>query len=172
MARARKSQTLVSMNSKISAVNLKTVPFHGDLVFEEGMPFTLDAQGVAAKPVGDGAAAAGAEIVFVNYVDSTRNDVIDTQGDPFSKHGYDPHSIAESGKLTGIVGNGIEIGLPASRWAAGAFPSIGEAVFTDSATGYFDAEAPAAGRYYCGIVTAIRDDRAFFMFTSRSTTAA
>lgn len=168
MARAR-SQTKVSLNAKPSAVDFQTIPYDGTDAIEEGMPVAINSLGFGVTPaVGDGSPASATTIVYINYVDSTRSDVIDQQGDGFSKDGAPILKLADSGHLTGIRGNGVQVGLPASSWHAGVFPAIGQGVIVNTTSGKFEAENVVIGKFYYGIVELIRDQRAFMHFTSRA----
>jgi len=157
MARSRKSQTKVGLNSKLSAVDLLTISYDGAATFAEGAPITITA--------GQAAEAAAGDTVFVNFVDSARNDVIDAQGDAFSD--LPAISIGDSGKLTGITGRNTLIGLPKECWDGGALPGAGDLV--DIANGLFAGVASAsvvAGDLYYGEVLYIADNRAWFLFSS------
>jgi hypothetical protein len=168
MARAR-SQTKVSLNAKPSAVDLQTIPYDGTDAIEEGMPVVVNAQGFGVKPTGG--LSTPSEIVYINYVDSERVDVIDQQGDGFSKDGAPTLKLADSGHLTGIRGNGVQVGLPAASWHDGVFPTPGQGVLVNPTSGKFQAVNITVGGLYYGIVELIRDQRAFMHFTSRASVA-
>ena len=133
MARFRKTSTKVGMNAKISSVNLQSIPTSG-LVIGEGQPVMFSSV--------DGYAAVGTagSPVYVNFVDSARADVMSVQGDPFQDDLAERNT--ESGQLTGIRGNGCDIGLPAECWNGGVLPTIGQAV--KIASGKFAAETITA----------------------------
>lgn len=155
MARFRKTSTKVGMNAKISSVNLQSIPTAG-LVIGEGQPVMFGPS--------DGYAAAGTagSPVYVNFVDSARSDVMSVQGDPFQDD-LDERNT-ESGTLTGIRGNGVDIGLPADSWDGGVLPAIGEAVTI--ANDKFKGEAIVAGSRYYGIVERVSAGKAFFCFST------
>lgn len=166
MVRSRKSQTKVGLNTKLSAVDLMTIAYDGQEAFIEGAPVARGADGSAVKP--DGTVAN--QIVYINFVDSQRNDVIDVQGDPFGD--LPAAKLSGSGKLTGIVGRGMDIGLPKECWEGGALPAIGDGVLIN-ASGLFEgtAGAPTAGVAYYGIVERYQENKAYFHFTSRPVAA-
>lgn len=155
MARFRKTSTKVGMNAKISSVNLQSIPTSG-LVIAEGAPVMFGSDGYAA------AGTAGSP-VYVNFVDSARADVMSLQGDPFQDDLAERNT--ESGQLTGIRGNGCDIGLPADCWEGGALPAIGAGV-TISGSNKFEGETVAAGVAYYGIVERISGGKAFFCFST------
>jgi len=161
MARFRKTSTKVGMNAKISSVNLQSIPTDGSTAFAEGAPVMFGSDGYAAAPAAT-AADAPSGSVYVNFVDSSRADVISAQGDPFQD------TLAardtESGQLTGIRGNGCNIGLPADCWDGGALPTIGQAV--KIANSKFAAETITAEIAYYGIIERISGGKAFFCFNS------
>lgn len=161
MARSRKSQTKVGLNSKLSAVDLLTISYDGVAAFAEGAPIAVGGTGAAAVPTGGNQST---QPVFVNFVDSARNDVIDAQGDAFSD--LPAISITDSGKLTGITGRNTLIGLPKECWKDGALPTAGEGVFVDGTDKVFAGEAVTAGSAYYGVVLYIADNRAWFLFSS------
>lgn len=174
MARFRKTQTKVTLNAKISNVDLQTIAYDGTSAFIEGAPVMFGANGNAAKPTATSTTTD--EIVYVNFVDSTRSDVLDTQGDPFQDD-LATLALGASGHLTGIRGSGIDIGLPAACWTDGVLPAIGEGVFVGTNGDLFDTEAIAAAGVevvaaYYGIIERIAAGRAHFFFTSRAIIAA
>ena len=159
MARSRKSQTKVGLNSKLSAVDLLTISYDGVAAIAEGAPIAVGGTGAAVVPTGGNQST---QPVFVNFVDSARNDVIDFQGDAFGD--LPAVAIGDSGKLTGITGRNTLIGLPKECWATGALPTAGEGVITTG--GEWDAEGITAGSAYYGVVLYIADNRAWFLFSS------
>ena len=152
---SRKSSTKVSMNAKISSINLQSIPTDGANSFVEGAPVKFGSQGYAAQPT-------AGDAIYVNFVDSSRADVMALQGDPFQD------SLAtrntESGTLTGIRGNGCEIGLPAECWNGGVLPTIGNGVTVDGSSFLFKGESVVSGSLYYGIVERISSGKAFFSF--------
>lgn len=162
MARFRKTSTKVGMNAKISSVNLQSIPTDGSTAFAEGAPVMFGSEGYAAVP-GDTAADAPSGSVYVNFVDSSRADVMSVQGDPFQDDLAERNT--ESGQLTGIRGNGCDIGLPADCWEGGALPAIGEGVKISS-NNKFEGETIANDTAYYGIVERISAGKAFFCFST------
>ena len=156
MARFRKTSTKVGMNAKISSVNLQSIPTSG-LVIGEGQPVRFGSDGYAAVGI-DGSPC------YINFVDSARADVMSLQGDPFQDDLAERNT--ESGQLTGIRGNGVDIGLPADCWDGGTLPSIGDGVAI--ANGKFSAvdSASLAGVSVYGVVERISGGKAFFCFSS------
>jgi len=169
---SRKSQTMVTLNAKLSNVDLQTIPYDGTSAFLEGAPVKFGSTGLAAVPTGS-ATAVSTETVYINFVDSTRTDVIDVQGDPFQDMGLPSIKLGASGHLTGIRGSGIDIGLPASRWAGGVLPTVGQGVYINDSPDntLFSAETVTATHAYYGIIERISNGRAHFFFTSRPTIA-
>ena len=51
MARSRKSQTKVGLNSKLSAVDLLTISYDGAAAIAEGAPIAVGATGAAVVPL-------------------------------------------------------------------------------------------------------------------------
>jgi hypothetical protein len=143
------------MNAKISSVNLQSIPTAG-ITIAEGQPVMFAAA--------DGYAAVGTagSPVYINFVDSARADVMSLQGDPFQDDLAERNT--ESGQLTGIRGNGVDIGLPADCWNGGVLPAIGEGVTITG--GKFDGATIASGTAYYGIVERISGGKAFFCFSS------
>jgi len=164
MARFRKTQTKVTLNAKISNVDLQTIPYDGTTAFIEGAPVMFGANGNAATPT---TGVAGYDPIYINFVDSTRSDVLDTQGDPFQDD-LATLALGASGHLTGIRGSGIDIGLPASCWTDGVLPAIGEGVHVGTG-GLLDTTAVAVGGLYYGIIERVSHGRAHFCFTTRPT---
>jgi hypothetical protein len=165
---ARKSQTLVSVNSKLSAVNIMTVPIDGSATFAAGQPIKLDTSTgkAAACAAGDSPAVANPPAVFINWFASTRSDVAFIQGDGFDDTAPDVH--IDGGGLAAIVGNVVDVGLPASLWAAGSLPTVGSVVRISAATPTkFGVDAtPTAGSAYYGKVYRHYNGRAYFLFSS------
>jgi len=156
MARFRKTSTKVGMNAKISSINLQSIPTDGSTVFLEGAPVAFGSGGYAAVPT-------TGDPCYVNFVDSTRSDVMSEQGDAFQDDLAARNT--ESGMLSGIRGNGVDIGLPADSWADGVLPGVGDFVAIDA--GKFDGVAAAvAGARYYGRIERISGGKAFFCFFS------
>lgn len=142
------------MNAKISSVNLQSIPTSG-LVVGEGQPIMFGTDGYAAIGSADSP-------IYINFVDSARADVMSLQGDPFQDDLAERNT--ESGQLTGIRGNGVDIGLPADCWDGGTLPAIGDGVTV--ANGKFKGEQLASGSSYYGIIERISGGKAFFCFST------
>lgn len=155
MARFRKTSTKVGLNAKISSINLQSIPTDGGTAFIEGAPVKFGSEGYAAQPT-------AGDPIYVNFVDSARADVMALQGDPFQDDLAERNT--ESGQLTGIRGNGCDIGLPAECWHGGVLPTIGDAVTVDGTSFLFKGESASAGALYYGIVERISSGKAFFSF--------
>lgn len=158
---ARKTtQTVVALNAKLESVNLLAIETDGSVVIDEGMPVSLAAATGLAKLSVDG------EVVFVNFVDSARTDVEFLQGDPYDTTA--PTASVQSGGLSGIQGQGTDIGLPAASWDGGALPAVGE--YVTIASNKFAGVAAFSGvgttHYSYGRVYRIKEGRAFFLFSS------
>lgn len=159
---SRKTQTKVTLNAKLSNVDIQAMRWDGQDAFIEGAPIKFGATGYAAQPTGGNTSF---ETVYINFVDSTRSDVEFRQGNP-----YDPALGSlhiDSGGLAGIRGSGIDVALPRECWDGGVLPAVGEGVFVDGTSKLFVTEAVAALSLYYGIIERIENDRAHFFFTSR-----
>ena len=150
---SRKSSTKVGLNAKISSINLQSIPFDGSAVIPEGAAISFDSNGVAQL-------AGPADPCYINFVDSARADVLSEQGDPFQDTLAARNT--EGGTLTGIRGDGVDIGLPASCWNGGELPDVGEYVSKNN--GVFAAGSMIAGVRYHGIVERIAHGKAYFSF--------
>jgi hypothetical protein len=156
---SRKSSTKVTLNAKISSVNLQSIPFDGSSAIPEGAPIRRNSDGVAEL------ATNALGVIYVNFVDSSRADVLSEQGDPFQDSLVARNT--EGGMLTGIRGDGVDIGLPAECWDGGVLPAVGDQVTPTS--GKFRATAPGsviAGARYVGIVERVVNGKAHFAFYS------
>jgi hypothetical protein len=165
---ARKSQTLVSVNSKLSAVNIMTVPIDGSASFAAGQPIKLDTTTgkAAAIASSDSPLQTNPPAVFINWFASSRSDVSFVQGDAFDDTAPDVH--VDGGGLACVVGNIVDVGLPASLWAAGSLPTVGSVVKVVGATPTkFAVDTnPTAGAAYYGKVYRHYNGRAYFLFSS------
>lgn len=170
---ARKTQSLVSLNTKLSAVNIMTIATDGATSFAEGAPVTINATtGKAATASGQSPLVAVPKAVFVNFVDSDRSDVGFIQTDKFDSTA--PSINVTGGGLACIVGNGVDIGLGAASWEGGALPTIGYAVTISADGTQFAAESPTAvnnaspsnAHTYYGLVYRHYNGRAHFLFNS------
>jgi len=169
----RKTQGNVTVNSKLSAVNIQKVALATTDVYAEGAPIVIDAtSGGAAAPATAATfspAAVTVRPVFLNWVDSTRSDVSFIQRDPIDPTA--PSVNVASGGLAVIFGNGVDIGLPASMWgvgkaAAGVLPAIGSVVAVSTDGAKWRGLSPAPNRKYHGIVYRHYNGRAHFLFNS------
>jgi hypothetical protein len=158
----RKSQTQVTLNAKLSSVNIKSVKTDGSVTIVEGQPFTISTTGYAA--LATAASPNDPAVVFLNFVDSARTDVTFFQGDPTDSTA--PELGIEGGGLAGIVGNGCDVGLPAVCWEGGVLPTVNQYVAIDNISGLFEATNGTTNLAYYGIVYQIKDSRAFFLFNS------
>lgn len=110
MARATTS-SVVRLNSKIENVDVYRLapPADGTLI-SEGKFITYDSASKAGR-----LATAADLVVFLNWVDSDRSDVDNTQVAPMANLDHANASIAiETGGLAAIVGQGNMVGLPES----------------------------------------------------------
>lgn len=164
----RKTQSTVALNAKLTSVNLQAIEYDGSFTVEEGEPICISpSTGKAAVPGGNNNPATlptTSPIVYMNFVDSDRSDIQFTQTDPTDSTA--PTRSISGGGLTGILGTGIEIGLPAASWAGGALPSAGNGVFVNAANKFAAEASPTAGDYFYGFVTRVTGGYAFFTFTS------
>lgn len=163
---ARKTQSNVTLNAKLSSVNLQRIALKDTTSFAEGAPVKIDSTtGGAALPTGcSPAAVAGNAVVFMNWVDSDRSDVAFIQRDPTDANA--PTMYIEGGGLTGILGNDVDVGLPTSLWEGGALPTIGYGVYINAAGDKWQAAAIVAGGTYYGRVYRHYNGRAHFIFHS------
>jgi hypothetical protein len=158
----RKSQTLVTLNAKLSSVNLKTVKTDGSVVIAEGQPFKIGSTGYAATA--ETSSPDSASVVFLNFTASDRTDVTFFQGDPTDSTA--PELGIEGGGLAGIVGNGCEVGLPAVCWHGGTLPTFGQYVKINGSSGLFAGTSATADDAFYGIIHQVTNGRAFFLFNS------
>lgn len=166
---ARKTQSLVTVNAKQSSFNIQKVALlDASLSFAEGAPVKINSTtGGAALPTGcSPAAVAGNAVVLLNWVDSDRSDVAFIQRDPTDDTAPSTGIAIEGGGLACIIGNGIDIGLPASAWEGGGLPTIGHGVYVNTAGTKFHAAAVVAGGTYYGRVWRLYNGRAHFIFHS------
>lgn len=169
----RKTQGNVTVNSKLSAVNIQKIALATTDTYGEGAPIVIDAtSGGAATPTATAAFSPNAPVprpVFINWVDSGRSDVSFVQGDPMDSTA--PSVNVASGGLAVIVGNGVDIGLPASMWgagkaAAGVLPAVGSVVAVSTDGRMWRGLSPTANRKYHGVVYRHYNGRAHFLFHS------
>jgi hypothetical protein len=162
---ARKTQSSMAVNAKLSSFNLLAIATTGVDSFIEGQPVALDsATGKAAEPTGGDALTADSAVVFLNWVDSSRSDVEFSQGDPYDDTA--PTTSIQAGGLSCLVGNGIEVGLPAAAWSGGALPTVGQHIVINDTTKLFKAMAQVVHVQIYGIVHRIEQGKAYFLFHS------
>lgn len=158
----RKSQTVVTLDAKLSSVNIKSIPTDGTVTIVEGQPFKIDANGLAATA--ESASPDAPAVVFLNFTDSSRTDVSFLQGDPTDDTA--PTIGVRGGGLAGIIGNGVSIGLPASVWHGGTLPTLGQYVKINGTSGLFAGTSATLDDAFYGIVYQVANGRAYFMFHS------
>lgn len=122
----RKSTSALDINTKMENLESLSLPgIGGTTKFAEGSPLQLNSDGTAFIPLeGD-----VGQLAFVNFVDGERPDAQMLQGDPFQD------SLAardtEGGRLTGIRGNGVVVGIP--LWLFDGVVAVGDGVGADAA---------------------------------------
>jgi hypothetical protein len=157
---ARKSQSTLAINAKVSSINLQAIPTDGSVAFPEGYPVARDTTTYkAVQPTGGDTYQA----VYISFVDSTRSDVEFQQGDPGDTSA--PTRSIQSGGLSCLMGAGIEVGMPAAAWHGGALPTVGQQVYIDGTSKRFRGQTAAATMNH-GIVTRIEQGYAYFLFHS------
>lgn len=189
MAIRTSSSTTVRLNAKIESVNFMRLPYLATAF--EGCILALDQSGKCV--LGSQAMDDVAQVAYLNFTPTGltpgRSDVVTVQKDPFRDDGS---SITiETGGLTGIMGTGFEVGLPATStyWQTTiptAANSMDKGKFvclagTDAASnGKLAIEtiddawtSPAAGgvafRLSVGRVTRIENGIVYFTFNSQLT---
>lgn len=144
MAVRATTSTVVRVNAKIESYNLLRAPsFPDGTVIAEGEVFYLDSVGNPKKlSTTDGGSPSGIGLpAYINYVDSSRSDVQDAQKFPMGD--LDSASISlDSGGLSGIVGNGLLVGLPKSLFASAQTFTQGWAVVPSATAGKFGTVDP------------------------------
>lgn len=164
----RKTTSLVRLNSKMEAVNLLHVDFTGTATIEEGRFIVEDANGRGRKAVA-GALGTGDHYVWISFLDTTHGSVKDSTGNVFDESA--PTIVQGSGGLSGIVGNGVPIGIHKKYWDLVGSPVIGDAVIigTDAKPSnipLFGGGAIASNVPYFGVIYRIVDDIIWFVFES------
>ena len=123
----RKSTSALDINTKMENLESLSLPgIGGTTKFAEGSPLQLNSDGTAFIPLeGD-----TGQLAFVNFVDGERPDAQMLQGDPFQD------SLAardtEGGRLTGIRGNGVVVGVP--LWLFDDVVAVGDGIGGDAVT--------------------------------------
>jgi hypothetical protein len=162
----RKTQSSMAVNAKLSSINLLAVATAGDgATYIEGQPVALSATTYKADAPTTGTIDDGsASTVFLNWVDSSRSDVEFNQGDPFDDTA--PTTSIQAGGLSCLVGNGCEVGLPASAFEGGTAPTIGQYLRV-GASGLFEGVTASAGLMAYGRVHRVDQSKYYFLFTSQ-----
>jgi len=165
MTMPRKSESIVTVNAKFTAFDLKHLRYRdATTVVEEGRFVTEDGT------TGFGRLAVDTDLVaYVNFLVSSAPSVLDEQTDPFDSSA--PTQALEAGGLAGIQGSGIELGIPLDRWynAGVSVPAVGKHVTLNSAGGG-KPEAIAAGSMSgvvsFGVITRIVGNTIMFLFSA------
>lgn len=163
----RKTTSLVRLNSKMEALNLLKVEFSGADI-EEGRFIVEDANQKGRKAV-VGALGTGDHYVWLSFLDSTHGSVKDSTGNVFDESA--PTITQGSGGLSGIVGNGLPIGIHKKYWDLTGSPLIGDAVIIGASAKpgnipLFGGGKIAADVPYFGVIYRIVDDIVWFVFES------
>jgi len=170
MTQPRKSESIVSVNAKLTAFDLRHLRYRdATTVIEEGR-FVID-----DGTTGFGRLAINTDgVAYINFLVSSAPSVLDEQTDPFDPSA--PVQALEAGGLAGIQGSGIELGIPLDRWynAAVSVPAVGKHVTLNTlALGAGKPEAIATGSLTglisFGVITRIVGDTVFFLFNSIGT---
>lgn len=108
MAIRSSTSTLVRLNAKIESVNFIKLPSPsaGGTPIADGRFIKFDTSGNAV------AATSADKVVFLNFSPGGRSDIQDIQSDPIAE--YAANINIDTGGLSGIIGNGVMIGLPKS----------------------------------------------------------
>lgn len=108
MAIRSSTSTLVRLNAKIESVNFIKLPSPsaGGTPIADGRFIKFDTSGNAK------AADNTDKVVFLNFSPGGRSDIQDIQSDPIAE--YAANINIDTGGLSGIIGNGVMIGLPKS----------------------------------------------------------
>jgi hypothetical protein len=161
----RKTQSTLAINAKLSSINLLKIETTGETTFGEGMPVAIDSTTYkAAAPDGGNIVDGTAPVVYINWVASDRTDTEFQQGDPSDSTA--PTLSIESGGLSCLIGNGIEVGLPASSWYNDTAPTIGDGVQINDTSKEFYGDTITAHRAYYGVVTRVDQGKYYFLFHS------
>lgn len=156
---ARKTTSIVRLNSKLSAANLEHLE-DGGVDIAEGIFIAEDTDGKAKI------ATASEQSVFLNFLDTDNQTVRDNQKDYFDSTA--PELPAQGGGLTGIIGSNVPIGLHKSLWDVQGTPARGDLVIVG--TGGKPKNQPyasiGANTPYFGVIHRIRGEYLWFLFTS------
>jgi hypothetical protein len=167
MTQPRKSESIVSVNAKLTAFDLKHLRYRdASVVVEEGRFVIEDGT------TGFGRLAIGTDgVAYVNFLVSSAPSVLDEQTDPFDPSA--PVQALEAGGLAGICGAGIELGIPMNRWFDTTTnpPAVGKHVCLESSAGYEGmpeaiATGALSGRISFGVITRIVGQQVMFLFNA------
>lgn len=173
MARATTS-SFVRLNAKLESVNLRKVPSPANgSTITEGYFVQCDSNGKAI--LCDGTVAAGS-VAFLVFQGNGRADTVDTQNSPMAELDANQAISLETGGLTVIVGNGCEVGLPATFISGGTSAVVGDLISSSSLGVPTRTAAPTNvtatvtsvtidTRAY-GVVTQVKDGIVWFVFNS------
>ena len=171
MSQERKSESIVTINAKFSSFNFEKLNWRDRATtVEEGRFVTHDPSGYARL------ADETDLVAYVNFLVSSAPSVTDFQSDPFDS--TSPVQALEAGGLSGVQGGGIELAIPLDRWYIAASPANDPAVgkhvcIAPAAAPAADSGKPLAvlpaaigGLASFGVITKIRGETIFFMYTS------
>ena len=122
MAIRSSTSTLVRLNAKIESVNFIKLPSPsaGGTPIADGKFIKFDSAGNAK------AADNTDKVVFLNFSPGGRSDIQDIQSDPIAE--YAANINIDTGGLSGIIGNGVMIGLPKANITNGASTVVGATI--------------------------------------------
>jgi hypothetical protein len=163
MTMPRKSESIVTVNAKFTAFDLKALRYRDpSVVIEEGRFITEDGA------TGYGRLAVNTDkVAYVNFLVSSAPSVLDEQTDPFDPSA--PVQGLEAGGLSGICGAGIELGVPLDRWydTTSNPPAVGKHVCLNAAgAGKPEALTSPTGRVSFGVITRIVGQTVMFLFSA------
>jgi len=165
MTMPRKTESIVTVNAKFTAFDLKHLRYRdATVVVEEGRFVTEDGT------TGFGRLAINTDMVaYVNFLVSSAPSVLDEQTDPFDSTA--PVQALEAGGLAGIQGAAIELGIPLDRWynAGVSVPAVGKHVTLQATTpGMPEAIAGGSmsGLISFGVITRIVGNTVMFLFSA------
>jgi len=168
MAIRSSTSTLVRLNAKIESVNFIKLPSPADgTVIADGKFVKFDSSG-------NGVAASSTDkVVFLNFSPGGRSDITDNQNDPIAE--YTANVSIDTGGLSGIIGNGVMIGLPKANITNGASTVVGAEITCGSsgavvaatdATLTLGAQNTATNTNVFGHVVKIEGNIVWFIFHS------
>lgn len=171
MAQERKSESVVTVNAKLSSYNLMALNFRGATEIPEGRLVIPDPTTGIARAVDE-----TDKIAYMNFLASTAPSVQDYQADYFDSQS--PVQPLPAGGLSGIAGSGIELGLEKYLWfnygTDDPTPQkyvlaadTGHGSYTAADAGKVWAQAtPGVGAFTFGVITRVKGNTVFFMFSS------